>query len=125
MKKLVLILAAACVIATGCTGTNTNTGESAGAATGMLKAGGLCDMCKTRIEQAAKEVDGVTKAEWDRDTKMLAIEFDSAKTGLEAISKAVAKAGHDTDKDEADDDVYDELPGCCKYREQSEHMEHT
>ena len=81
-------------------------------------------MCKTRIEKAAQEVAGVTRAEWDNETKMLALEFDSAKTGIEAISKAIAEVGHDTEKDKADDLVYHDLPDCCKYREPSEHMEH-
>ena len=120
MKKLFLILAAACVIAAGCTTANT----AATTATATLKVEGLCDMCKTRIEKTSKEIDGVTKAEWDRDTKILALEFDSAKTGLDSISKALAEVGHDTERDKADDLVYEELPACCKYREQPENMEH-
>jgi Cu(I)/Ag(I) efflux system membrane fusion protein len=28
----------------------------------------------------------------------------------------VAKAGHDTEKYKATDKVYNDLPGCCKYR---------
>jgi len=118
MKKLFLILMAAFVIAAGCTTVNTS------ASTATLKVEGLCDMCKTRIEKTAKEIDGVTIAEWNRDTKILALEFDSAKTGLDAISKALAEVGHDTEKDKADDLVYEELPACCKYRGQSENMEH-
>ena len=27
----------------------------------------------------------------------------------------IEKAGHDTDMHKASDDVYDKLPGCCKY----------
>jgi len=118
MKKLFLILAAACVIVAGCTTASTS------ASTATLKVEGLCDMCKTRIEKTANEIDGVTKAEWDRDTKVLALEFDSSKTGLDAISKAIAAVGHDTEKDKADDLVYEELPACCKYRGQPENMEH-
>jgi len=116
MKKLFMIFVAACVMAAG--------SITAEAANGTLKAEGLCGMCKTRIEKAAKEVAGVTKAEWDMDTKMLALEFDSAKTNLGNISKAVAKAGHDTEKDKADDGVYNKLPDCCKYRDKSAQMDH-
>jgi len=36
---------------------------------------------------------------------------------VDAISKAIAKAGHDTDTYKADQAVYDQLPGCCKYRQ--------
>jgi Cu(I)/Ag(I) efflux system membrane fusion protein len=78
---------------------------------------GSCGMCKTRIEKAAKSVKGVSSAQWDSKTKTLNLNFDKSKTSLDAISKAIAKVGHDTDKHKADDKVYDALPGCCKYRE--------
>ena len=77
---------------------------------------GLCGMCKTRIEKTAMDIDGVTKAEWQFDTMALTVQFDSAKTKLETISKELAKVGHDTEKDKADDKVYNALPNCCKYR---------
>jgi Cu(I)/Ag(I) efflux system membrane fusion protein len=83
---------------------------------GSLKVKGLCGMCKTRIEKAAKGVSGVTVATWDSKTGELHLHFDSEKTSLEAISKAIAKSGHDTEKDKADDKTYKSLPGCCKYR---------
>jgi Cu(I)/Ag(I) efflux system membrane fusion protein len=82
----------------------------------MLKASGSCGMCKTRIEKAAKGVEGVTVANWDKDTQQLHLNFDPKKTSVDAISKAIAKSGHDTEKDKADDEVYNALPGCCKYR---------
>jgi Cu(I)/Ag(I) efflux system membrane fusion protein len=73
-------------------------------------------MCKSRIEKAAKAVKGVSTAEWNKETKVLQLDFDPAQTNLDAISKAVAKVGHDTNKDKASQAVYDALPGCCKYR---------
>jgi len=86
------------------------------AASGTMKVEGLCGMCKTRIEKTAKDVDGVTKAAWNKDTKVLTFEYDAAKVKPAAVSKALAAVGHDTETDKADDKVYDALPGCCKYR---------
>ena len=83
--------------------------------TETLKVSGNCEMCKARIEKAAK-LDGVSKAEWSTKTKMLAVTFDPAKTNMEQVGKKVAAAGHDTEKVKATDAVYDKLPGCCKYR---------
>jgi Cu(I)/Ag(I) efflux system membrane fusion protein len=81
---------------------------------------GACGMCKTRIEKAAKSVDGVSSAQWDSKTKTLQLgydaSYDASKISLDAISKAVANVGHDTDAYKADDKVYAALPGCCKYR---------
>ena len=82
----------------------------------MINVQGLCEMCKERIEKAAKEIGGVSSASWDQKAKQLHLNFDPTKTNLDAISKAVAKAGHDTDKYKADKAVYDTLPDCCKYR---------
>jgi Cu(I)/Ag(I) efflux system membrane fusion protein len=77
---------------------------------------GLCDICKERIEKTAKEIGGVSSAIWEIETKQLHLHFDSSKTSPDAVAKAIAKAGHDTEKYKADDKTYDALPDCCKYR---------
>jgi periplasmic mercuric ion binding protein len=83
--------------------------------TETIKVSGNCNMCKARIEKAAR-LDGVVKAEWNKKGKTLAATFDQAKTNIEEIGKKVAASGHDTEKVKATDAVYDKLPGCCKYR---------
>lgn len=80
---------------------------------------GNCGMCETRIEKAALAVDGVSKADWDKTTKKLKVTFDDAKTSVDNIEIDVAKAGHDTPKHKAADEVYNELPDCCKYRDKN------
>ena len=87
----------------------------AGNNTEKFKVAGNCGMCETRIEKAAKSVDGVSEADWNKDTKLLEVTFDTDQTDVLAIHKAVAEVGHDTEKSAAADEVYDELPGCCKY----------
>jgi len=69
--------------------------------TETLKVSGNCDLCKARIEKAAK-IDGVSKAEWDTKSKVLSVTFDPAKTNIDQISKKVAAAGHDNNKVKAD-----------------------
>ena len=81
---------------------------------------GNCGMCKSRIEKAAKAIDGVSMAEWDKKTKIAKVTFDADKTNVLDIHKAIAKVGHDTEKYKADDKVYDELPGCCLYEREPE-----
>ena len=83
--------------------------------TETLKVSGNCDLCKARIEKAAK-LDGVSKAEWNTKSKILAVTFDPAKTNMDLIGKKVAAAGHDNEKVKADEKSYSSLPGCCKYR---------
>lgn len=83
--------------------------------TEKFKVGGSCGMCDTRIEKAAKSVEGVTAADWDLKTQILEVSFDDTKTDVDKIQIALAKVGHDTDKHKAKDEVYNKLPGCCKY----------
>ena len=73
-------------------------------------------MCKDRIESTAKSVLGVVSAVWDIPTKQLAVQFDASKTNSDAIQKAIANVGHDTEKFKAKDDIYNKLPECCLYR---------
>jgi Cu(I)/Ag(I) efflux system membrane fusion protein len=81
----------------------------------MVKVGGNCEMCKDRIETAAKSVTGVELANWEIDTKILHLNFDSSKTNSEEIQRAIAAVGHDTEKFKAPDEVYKKLPECCLY----------
>jgi len=76
---------------------------------------GNCGMCKARIEKTAKNIEGVVKAEWDKDNKMLKLEYDSSQTSIGEVSEAVANSGHDTKYNKAEEEVYNELPGCCQY----------
>ncbi len=76
---------------------------------------GNCGMCKTKIEKAANSVEGVSVANWDVNTKVIIVSFDESKTNLDAIHNAIAKVGYDTDKIKANDEVYSNLHGCCKY----------
>lgn len=83
--------------------------------TEKIKVYGNCSMCEKRIEKAASGVDGVSKADWDKETKMLEVTFDDVKTDIKKVHKAVAAVGHDTDEVKAKDEVYNALHDCCKY----------
>jgi len=76
---------------------------------------GNCGMCQARIEKTAKSIAGVVNAEWDKDNKMLTLEYDSSQTSIGEVSESIAKAGHDTKYSKAGEDVYNNLPGCCQY----------
>lgn len=81
----------------------------------MFKVYGNCGMCKSRIEKAAKSVEGVTTADWNKETKMIEVSFDSSKTAIDKVHKAIAKVGHDTELYKAKDEIYNALPACCLY----------
>ena len=81
-----------------------------------IRVSGACDMCKDRIESTAKNVIGITNAEYDLKKQELSLETQSLFIKNELIS-ALLKVGHDTEGQKASDDIYEALPSCCHYRD--------
>lgn len=75
---------------------------------------GVCDLAKQKIDSAAK-LSGVVAAEWDKETRLLTLRFDTTKISLDNILKSVAMAGFDNERYFADDYAYEKLPDNCKY----------
>ena len=88
--------------------------------TETFEVAGNCGMCETRIEKAAKSVDGVSAADWDKETKMIEVSYNPENSDINKIHQAIAKSGHDTSLQNASTEVYDKLPGCCKYERMGE-----
>jgi Cu(I)/Ag(I) efflux system membrane fusion protein len=83
--------------------------------TETYKVAGNCDMCKKRIETSAKNIKGVTQADWNADKQTLTVMYFPQQTNGLEIQKTVAAVGHDTDKFKATDAAYKKLPSCCRY----------
>lgn len=75
---------------------------------------GNCGMCKTTIEKAGNR-NTLAKVDWDKDSKIAVITYDTTKTNQDEILKRIALVGYDSEKFLAPDDAYDKLPGCCQY----------
>ncbi len=84
------------------------------AKTEIVKIYGNCEMCEKTIETAGN-VKKIAQVDWNKDTKMATITYDSTKTNQDEILKRIALAGYDSDKFLAPDDVYNKLAGCCQY----------
>ncbi len=82
--------------------------------TETFKVWGNCEMCEERIEEAAFKKN-IAKADWNKDSKMVTLTYDSTKTNSTEILKKIAYVGHDSEQFLAPDDVYANLPGCCQY----------
>ena len=92
------------------------TGQNSELKKETFKVFGNCSMCEDRIESAVKELDGIKKADWNKDTKLIEIIYDPINANLTSIHKKIAAVGHDTELVKAPQEVYNELPGCCEYR---------
>jgi copper chaperone CopZ len=115
MKKLVIILIA--IIATTSFAQNKNAKAS-------IEVDGVCLMCKERIEKAAIKTKGVKAADWNVETHELKLFYDERKTNLQTIQQNIAAAGHDTQDITAEDQAYNGIDDCCKYRDEQVVKDH-
>ena len=75
---------------------------------------GNCGMCEKNIEKAGN-LKKVALVDWNKETKMATLTYDSKKTNPDEILKRIALAGYDSDSFLAPDEVYAHLHGCCQY----------
>jgi len=108
MKSIILMAVIVLFSTTSCQSQINN------AKTATVKVYGNCGMCETTIETTGN-VKKVAKVDWDKDTKMAILTYDSTKTNQDEILKRIALGGYDSDKFLAPDAAYNKLPGCCKY----------
>lgn len=85
-----------------------------GITTSTFKVWGNCDMCKETIETSLK-VDGVIKADWNVESKMMTVSYNDKIITLDQIQENIALVGYDNEKFKGIDTVYRDLPDCCQY----------
>lgn len=73
-----------------------------------------CDICKSNISKAIKNVNGVKSFKVDIDNHIVHVNFDNTLTNLSKIEDAITMAGYDANNKKADKDAYDKLDMCCK-----------
>ena len=83
--------------------------------TSTFKVYGNCEMCKQTIEGALGQ-DGIYFADWNKDSKIIEVKFDSTKYTLQQIHSIIAHAGYDTEVERAPDEAYSALHECCQYQ---------
>ena len=77
---------------------------------------GNCYVCKVRIEQAVKKLNGITTVNWDYNYDVTTVTYDESLIDLHKIMKTIAGVGHDTEWYPADSAAYAFLIGsCCEY----------
>ena len=83
--------------------------------TAVFKVYGNCGECKERMEDALHDVKGIYKANWNVDSKMMTVRFDSTLTSQPAIQKILADVGHESEGFLTDTKTYEALNACCQY----------
>jgi periplasmic mercuric ion binding protein len=112
---IIIILLFTALLGTNITALGNDQAVAGSSKTDTFKVWGECGMCKIRIEKAAK-TEGMIKAEWNIQTKMLTLVYNPSLVSCEDVQKRIAAVGHDTEKFSADDKAYAKLDACCKYQ---------
>lgn len=86
--------------------------------TTKVKIYGSCEMCESKIEKAGT-IKKVVEVDWNQDTKMASLTYDSKKTNEAEILKRIALAGYDNEQFLAPDKAYSALPECCQYEREN------
>ena len=84
------------------------------AKTQNVKVLGNCGMCKAKIEKAGS-LKNTAIVDWNKDSKIALITYDTTKTNQDEILKRIALAGYDSENKVAPESSYKRLPGCCQY----------
>jgi len=109
MKVIIIITALVLLSASGLKAQIDN------ARTDTVKVNGDCGMCEVTIEKTGYKKKRY-KTDWDADTKIAIITYNSKKTDLDAVLKSIALSGYDNQNYLAPDEAYARLPGCCQYK---------
>ena len=88
--------------------------QSTSVKTVTFKVWGNCEKCKKTIETAAA-VKGVSEKDWNVESKLMTIKFDTTIVSLDAVEQLIANAGYDNDLYYGDDYAYAKLESCCQY----------
>lgn len=91
--------------------------------TAFIEVDGLCGMCKKRIENAAY-LPGVKKVNWDKATHELEVVFRNDKVSEEKIIASINNAGHDVKGSLASAEQYEQIHGCCRFRDSDLRSKH-
>ncbi|PCJ81997.1 MAG: hypothetical protein COA49_03265 [Bacteroidetes bacterium] len=77
---------------------------------------GNCGMCEEKIE-AAYDVKGIVSADYDLEHEEMHVVYKTKYFNcIMCVQRLAANVGYDTQDVKANDDVYNELADCCKYR---------
>jgi Cu(I)/Ag(I) efflux system membrane fusion protein len=118
MKKVFLIAFSSVSLLAGCSQGGSENEHSNSSTAFYVR--GNCEQCEERIEKAAKSVDGVASADWNVDTDMIKVDYDSTKTSQLKIEEAIAAMGHGTEHVQMNQQAHEKLPDCCKVDEEEE-----
>ncbi len=83
--------------------------------TESFKVYGNCGMCKRTIEGSLNDQEGIYSSNWNKETKIMEVNYNSSLISLDEIKKKITAVGYDTEEYRASEETYKGLPECCQY----------
>jgi hypothetical protein len=114
MKKAIIVLSVILTIS------SVSFAQIKNAKTETAKIYGSCFMCKAKIEAAGNRKN-ISEVDWNLQTLIATITYNTKKTTSSKILNRIAMAGFDNDKFLAPDAVYAKLDKCCHYERIAKH----
>ena len=79
-----------------------------------IKTSAQCGMCKSYIEDALIQQEGIYHAELNLKNKSLLVHYNSELISPETIRRIISEVGYHADDVKRNESVHDKLPECCK-----------
>jgi copper chaperone CopZ len=76
-----------------------------------------CNACQQTITEGLKELEGVQTAYVNLNEEKVLVKYDKTRITLDDLKQAIVKLGYQAGDVPADDEAYNNLPGCCKLPE--------
>lgn len=80
-----------------------------------FKVYGNCGMCEKTIEGSLNGQEGISEADWDKETKMITVRYNPEIMDEYRIKLKISEVGYDTDSHRTNELTYSSLPECCQY----------
>ncbi len=76
-----------------------------------------CDACQQTITEGLKELEGVQTAYVNLNEEKVLVKYDYTRITLDDLKQTIVKLGYQAGDVPADEEAYNNLPGCCKLPE--------
>ena len=74
----------------------------------------VCETCGPKFEKVLLREKGVQMVTLNEKDMTIKVVYNTKKTNIDTIRKAISKLGYDADNVKADPVAYEGLDGCCK-----------
>lgn len=84
-----------------------------------------CEMCVDRLTNIFAKKWAIKDVDFDLENQLVSVKYNSKKMNLVDLEQLISDSGYDANEKQANQEVYDALPLCCKKKASSCGASHT